>query len=522
MAEGRGAKEEVVLRRTDGRKTPQNFENAGPKMMNAQRLPNMLRHATVCVVVFAVVATAPDAAEARDLSRQQLAAHVLNRLAYGPGPGQVSDVHESGLEAWVKQQLRPESIEDSKLEEYLDRECPSLKMDLRQFQLLKRAEKEQRRQNERDIKRELVDSVLMRAVYGKRQFQEVIVRFWRNHFNVDVNKVPFLAAHYEENVLRKHAFGKFEDLLMATAKHPAMLVYLDNYRSRADGINENYARELMELHTVGVDNGYTQDDVIAVARVLTGWTCGWHRDDSGRETYGYYFAAGRHDTDPATVMDLELDGTGGEADGERLIRYLARHPNTARFISTKLCRYLVHDDPSEDLVDRIAGVFRSSGGDLRLVYRAIIASPEFKDAANYRSKFKTPFEFLVGALRCVDARIDSTDELTETLNFMGQPIYECEDPTGYYDRAESWLDPGVMIYRWNFTLRLVRDKVEGVKIGPKFARQVFRPGRETADQVMLAVLPEAVEVGTREMVSRASDPRVMVALALGSPSFQQQ
>jgi uncharacterized protein (DUF1800 family) len=455
----------------------------------------------------------------RKMSNVEAASHALNRLAFGPRPGQAVDVGRAGWEKWAEQQLQPESIDDRDCEKLLAKRCPSLSLSVSELQSLERNEGKQRQ----ILKQELVDSVILRAVYSKRQFNEVIVDFWRNHFNVDVNKVPFLATHYEENVLRKHAFGKFEDLLMAVAKHPAMLVYLDNYVSRGGNVNENYARELMELHTLGVDNGYTQNDVIALARVLTGWTCGWQETPSRGRTYGFIFNNGMHDDLPGTVVGLQLDGSGGVTDGEKAIRHLAHHDGTAHFISRKLCRYLVNDNPPKELVDRVAYVFRETDGDLTRVYRAIILGREFMDPKNYRAKFKTPFEFVIHVMRTTDAQIDSTEQLTRDLRLMGQSVYECLEPTGYYDQAEAWLDPGVMVYRWNFAIQLVQEKVPGVKIGREFAEEVLQP--KLSDQVkkiMQMTLPGVTDPATEKLISRTSDIRAMAALAIGSPAYQQQ
>jgi uncharacterized protein (DUF1800 family) len=364
----------------------------------------------------------------------------------------------------------------------------------------------------------------LRAVHSKRQFQEVIVEFWRNHLNVDVNKVPFLATHYEENVLRKYAFGKFEDLLLASARHPAMLVYLDNYVSNKKGVNENYARELMELHTLGVDNYYTQKDVVALAHVLTGWTCGWRDGPSGEKEYVSYFDAKAHDPVPGTVVGLELDGSGGMADGEKAIRHLANHEGTAQFICQKLCRYLVNDAPPGPLVDNVAEVFRKTGGDLREVYRAIIFSPDFLSPKCYRAKFKTPFEFTVSVLRTTDADITNPQPVFRELQLMGQPIYECVEPTGYSDQQEAWLDPGVMVYRWNFAIQLVTDKFDGAKIGSAFADEVLRPAMTARTRkVMYMTMPGVTDARTEKLLlAYTYDLRAMVAFALGSPSFQQQ
>ena len=461
--------------------------------------------------------------EPRQLGGFEEASHVLNRLAFGPLPGQVEELAKSDWKRWAETQLEPEKIDDGKLEEYLAGKYPTLQKSITKLEGEYRnlsGNNKARNQLRRDVERELVDIVLLRAVFSQKQFQQVIVEFWRNHFNVDVNKVPLLATDYENNVLNKFAFGKFEDLLMATATHPAMMYYLDNYVSNASNLNENYAREIMELHTLGVDNGYTQDDVINMARTLTGWTTGWQGAN-----YCFYFDPKIHHDQPVTVVGLQLDGQGGQADGERAIRHLAAHPNTARFISLKLCRYLVNDRPDDELVDRIAGVFQDTGGDLRQVYRAIIFSEEFVDSKNYRAKFKTPFEFVVSTLRATDSRIQSTNKLVKTLNLMGQPIYECLEPTGYYDQAEAWLDPGVMIYRWNFALDLVQNKVSGVRIGDDFAEQVQRSRKSASGRprvVLRLVMPASNDVATEKLVARASDVRVMVAAALGSPGFQQQ
>lgn len=458
----------------------------------------------------------------RPLGPNEMAVHVLNRLAFGPRPGQVAEVAQTGWRKWVEKQLHPESIDDSATEQLVRDRCPSLAMSLTE---LMDDPKDQQKRNKirRDRKEELIDSVILRAASSNRQFQEVMVEFWRNHFNVDFNKVPMLAGHFEENVIRVHCFGKFEDLLLATAKHPAMLVYLDNSVSRARGLNENYARELMELHTLGVDNGYTQKDVVALARVLTGWTVGWRPGASGRE-YGFVFEQRRHDYDPANVVGLELSGRKGMADGEAAIRHLAHHEGTAQFIVTKLCRYLVGDQPPQSLVDKVVAVFQKSGGDLRETYRAIVFSPEFGETKAYRSKFKTPFDFVISTLRIADAKVNASRRLAHELRLMGQPIYECVEPTGYSDAQEAWLDPGVLVYRWNLAIQLVTDKLPGVKVGSAFTDKVLKPSTQTgrARAVIDQIMPFAYDSRTERLVSQSNDLRTMIALALGSPSFQQQ
>jgi uncharacterized protein (DUF1800 family) len=487
------------------------------------------------LVLFSSAAAGP---EPRALGDREAAIHALNRLSFGPAPGQVDAVLKTGWRAWAEEQLRPEALDDRLVAKYLAEEYPSLAMDLRRLHetyLLphKRARSpaEERKLNEMrfslqtKLKKELGEAVLLRAVYSQRQFQEVIVAFWRDHLNVDANKVPYLATHYEEHVLRKHAFGKFEDLLLASAKHPAMLVYLDNHVSTAQGLNENYARELMELHTLGVDNSYTQQDVIELARVLTGWT--FVTPTAGAPVaeshYGFRFNESAHAAVPATVVGLRLDGKGGMLDGERAIRHLAHHPCTAHFLATKLCRYLVHDAPPRELVERVAGVFRRTGGDLPAVYRAIVFSPEFTDSRNYQAKFKTPFEYVVSALRVTGAEIAYGRVLLAELRRMGQPVYECSLPTGYADHAEAWLDPGVLVFRWQLAFHLADGTLKGVEVPSTFWEPLkdLAP-REQARKVLDAVLPGVSDLQTEQAVARAEDVPTMLALALGSPGFQQQ
>lgn len=450
----------------------------------------------------------------RRLTEKEATSHVLNRLAFGPRPGDVAYVSSLGWKNWVDEQLRPEAINDYLADSTIRKQCPSLALSLAELQQIGTDEKRVAK-----LKDELVASTIWRAAYGRRQLQEAVVDFWRNHFNVYFDKVPLLASHYETHVLRKHAFGKFEDLLLATARHPAMLVYLDNHVSRVGRLNENYARELMELHTVGVDNGYTQQDVVELARVLTGWTCGKRGDGE----YGFVFRSEMHDSGSASVMGLHVDGAGGEADGERTIRHLANHPNTARFISRKLCVRFIDDHPSDALVERIAETFLATGGDLREVYRAIANSPEFLGARHYRSKFKTPFEFVVSVLRTTGAEIESTERLAKELEIMGQPVYGCLEPTGYYDEAEAWLDPGVMVYRWNVAIALVLGNLDGVKVGNEFTEEVLQATQETRTKKILEhVLPAVSDTATKKLLLDTGDIREMVALALGSAAYQQQ
>lgn len=502
------------------------------------------------------------------LTDRQMAHHVLSRLAFGPRPGQVDDLIEVGWENWVKKQLDPQSLDDDQTDAVQHDSWPSLAMSMTDIFTTYRPpyptdreptpEEEEIRYNLRHkLKRELVESVLHRAIHSNRQFQEVIVEFWRNHFNIfqDKSDVQFLANHYEVNVLRRHAFGKFGNMLMASARHPAMLIYLDNVvsqkpltpieqrlvaryegrkrqpasviaRARHRGLNENYARELMELHTLGVDNYYSQFDVIEVARVLTGWSAGWSHGAEGQGEYGFIFRPHVHDERKKIVLGSRIPGRGVE-EGERLVRSLAKHRGTAKFISWKLCRFLVSDEPSERLVNQVAQVFRRSGGNLPKVYEAIIFSRDFLSRDNYRSKFKSPFELVVSALRVVDAKIENFDAIIHTLRMMGQPIYGCVDPPGYGDQAEAWLDPGVMVYRWDFALRLANGRIGGVSIPQSVIDSVSELSLDERTETLIKlIVPDELDTPTQSLlndaIKRQVATRPMMGVAIGSPMFQQQ
>jgi uncharacterized protein (DUF1800 family) len=250
-------------------------------------------------------------------------------------------------------------------------------------------------------------------------------------------------------------WGKFEDLLMATAKSPAMMFYLDNARSRSGAINENYAREIMELHTLGVDGGYTQKDVTELARVLTGWSI-----DRGSGQFAFHPFL--HDRGAKTVLGVRLEG--GIDEGERMIHVLAHHPSTAHHIAAKLCQRLVADDPPKALVDRVARTFLDSDGDLRATVKAVIDSPEFWAPKFYRAKVKTPFEYVISALRASNARVINPIPIARALQQIGEPLYGAQPPTGYSDKAEAWVNSGAEVSRMNFAVDLASNKLPGVRV----------------------------------------------------------
>ena len=337
---------------------------------------------------------------------------------------------------------------------------------------------------ERTVVQELLAQRLARDVYSNAQLQEVMTDFWLNHFNVYLRKneqMPYYLVSYERDIIRPLALGRFEDLLEAVAHSPAMLLYLDNAQSigphspaaerakraatrrpgagKADaGLNENYARELMELHTVGVNGGYTQADVTQVARVLTGWTV-----DRPQFGGGFLFAPMRHEPGSKTVMGVKFK-PGGEMEGRALLHMLATRPATAQFISRELAVRFVCDDPPQALVDRMAKAFLTTGGDIPSVLQSLFHSPEFWTASSYRAKVKTPLEFVVSALRASSASVQNYQPLVNALRQMGMPLYECIPPTGYKWDAADWVSTGELVNHMNFALMLAANRLPGITV----------------------------------------------------------
>jgi len=345
------------------------------------------------------------------------------------------------------------------------------------------------------IQDELVQAKLLRAVYSERQLEEVMTDFWFNHFNVFVGKGAdrLFLPNYEQDVIRPHALGKFEDLLVATAKSPAMLFYLDNWlsvgpnsmlalgiparpygpygpygprrfpnanakRKQQSGLNENYGRELMELHTLSVNGGYSQRDVTEVAKVFTGWTI-----DKPNEGGGFQFDPRKHEPGPKFVLGHRIKPKGQE-EGMEVLHMLATSPQTAHFIALKLAQRFVSDDPPPALVDRMAKTFEKKKGDIREVLSTLFHSPEFWDDSAYRAKVKTPLEFVASAVRATGADVDDARPLQNQLNKMGMPLYGAQPPTGYSMKADAWVNSSALLNRMNFALALTGGKIRGVKV----------------------------------------------------------
>ena len=413
---------------------------------------------------------------------------------------------------------------------------------------------------------ELAQGKLLRATYSERQLQEVLTDFWFNHFNVFAGKGAdhYDLTSYERDVIRPHVLGKFEDLLVATAQSPAMLFYLDNWLSvgpnsdlangiagpgrnwrrrankpvnqskgKRNGLNENYGRELMELHTLGVNGGYTQKDVTEVARVFTGWTV--RQPEKGS---GFFFDERMHEPGDKTVLGHKIKASG-EKEGLEVLHLLARDPSTARFLCSKLAMRFVSDNPPPALVDQMARTFAKKDGDIREVLQTMLKSPEFWANDTYRAKVKTPLEFVASALRASGAEISDATPIARDLQTMGMPLYGMQPPTGYSMKADTWVNSSALLGRMNFALALTAGRLKGTKVGPPPA-----PGDLADPQQILAALEDSLLAGdiSRQthdtIVGRLEDPQisrrklddparspdaaVIEGLLLGSPEFQRR
>ena len=371
------------------------------------------------------------------------------------------------------------------------------------------------------IQHDLYEAKIMRAVMSNRQLEEVLVDFWFNHFNVYLDKGPdrFLVPSYERDAIRPHVLGKFKDLLKATAEHPAMLFYLDNWQSaappregsrprgRVRGLNENYARELLELHTLGVDGGYTQKDIVEVARCFTGWTI---RDP--RTAGGFVFNERMHDKGEKVVLGVTIPAGGGQNDGLKVLDILVKHPSTARYISFRLAQRFVADQPPPALVERMAKRFRETDGDLKQVMRTMLDSKEFWSEGAFRAKMKTPLELVASAVRAVGADVQSAFALAQKIGELGQPLYRKQEPTGYSNSSEEWVNSAALLGRMNFALALTSNKVPGVKM---------TAGQKPSIEDILRVRPgPATQAAIQASGDKPADS--VIALALGSPEFQRR
>ena len=495
--------------------------------------------------------------EPREQTADQQVQHALNRLGFGARPGDVAKVREMGVDRWIALQLAPDRIDDRATDalvasyESYHRPTTDIVAAYREGQQALRQTQKQRAQqgdsgSKKDMRTELlradpalqerirrarrvvgdVQSVkLARAVASERQLQEVLTDFWENHFTVYTGKglTRLFVTEYDRDVIRPHAMGKFRDLLGAVAKSPAMLFYLDQFQSTVDslhhplrdarrprvrtalrgrGLNENFARELLELHTLGVDGGYGQRDVIEVARALTGWTM------NPRQQAEFVFRPEIHDADEKVVLGHRLPAGRGIEDGEQVLDILARHPATARFIARKLAIRLVSDDPPPALVDRAAQTFLRTDGDIREVVRTIVTSPEFFSRAAYHAKVKSPFELVASALRAIGAAPDTTPRSAQVVAFLGQPIFGHQAPNGWPETGEAWMNAGAILNRINFGLALAAGRIPGAGVARWPDASTLRGASrdQQVDAVVRAFLGGQASPDTREILASGENP----------------
>src|SRR5689334_2353987 len=526
--------------------------------------------------------------DTRELPADQQIIQALNRLTFGPRPGDVAKVRAMGLDNWIELQLHPDKINDNVMNDFVNAKYAALRQD--QNDLLKQYAVQQRER--REIKRDKADSTkgltaqdsamimeqrqlqngrrqvvtqlqssrVARAVDSERQLQEVMTDFWENHFNIYLAKgapEPYYLVDFDQNVIRPNALGKFRDLLEAVAKSPAMLFYLDNARSMADsteptlegangprmravpmrrgrfggilgmpmpmprqpqqqqqrqrqGLNENYGRELLELHTLGVDGGYTQQDVINVARAFTGWTI-----RPPAQGGGFIFRPHVHDAGAKVVLGHKLAAGRGIEDGEDVLDIVSRSPSTAHFIAFKLARRFVSDSPSKALVDHAAQVFLKTDGDIRETLRAIITSPEFFSQQAFRTKVKTPFEVVVSAARAMNAEPDPTPRSAQMIAYLGQPIFGHQAPNGWPETGDAWMNTGAILNRINFGMAAAAGRLPGIDVASQPAVDALESAtrEKQVDAVVSMVLNGMVSPDTRAVLMSGEHPLLSNASA---------
>jgi uncharacterized protein (DUF1800 family) len=536
---------------------------------------DMTQRFSVLVTYALLLATLP-ARAAAPLAPEQQAVHVLNRLAFGPKPGDIARVSRMGVQAYIESQLNPESIpypaaltERLRALDSVNRGAGELLGEFAAYQKQVRDEDEGAKQKRRaGIARITLDTAearMLRAVDSPRQLEEVMVDFWFNHFNVFAGKGAdrALIASYERDAIRPYVFGSFRALLGATAHHPAMLYYLDNYlstapgyvpggraklvaalapnapKAKARGLNENYARELMELHTLGVDGGYTQKDVTELARMLTGWTYDQRAMVRSGETFR--FDPQRHDAGTKTWLGREIPDQG-QREGEYALDVLAMHPATAHHLSYQLAQYFVDDNPAPALVERMARTYLDTKGDIRAVLRTLFASEEFMAPANLGAKFKTPYQFVVSAARASATPVTNVAPLLSAMSQLGMPLYGCQTPDGYKNTQDAWLNPDALTRRITFATALAAGRLPLASAPPSpamlaAARPIQGAAPAPAEAMTMAGAPAAAPVldaaqlqatlggaissRTQGMVAGSPEP-LRAAMLLGSPDFMQR
>jgi uncharacterized protein (DUF1800 family) len=509
----------------------------------------------------------------RELTADQQVLQVLNRLTFGPRPGEAAAVREMGVDRWIARQLDPQAIDDRETDAFIA-QFSSYKESIAELQRtipepnkvaaglrttanangapMTAADSVMIRDARRSANRVLLDVQTLRvarAEMSHRELEEVMTDFWLNHFTVYDRKgaqMRYYLGSFDRDVIRPHALGKFRDLLGAVAKSPAMLFYLDNWESAADsteptleprprgrtvlarattngnapppprrrasGLNENYGRELLELHTLGVDGGYSQQDVINVARALTGWSIA-----RGEEGSGFRFRPRLHDAGQKVVLGHVLPAGRAIEDGEDVLDIIARHPSTARYIARKLCQRLAGDAPPGELVSRAAETFTRTDGDIRQVVWTIVTSPEFYARAAYRNKVKSPFEVVVSSLRAMDAAPDTSPRTAQLIARMGEPIFGHLAPDGYPETGESWMNTGAILNRINFGLAVAAQRVPGATLDrwPEYRTLATASRAGQVDGVVSSILGGDASPDTRAILLSGEHPLLNAAHVSG-------
>ncbi len=424
---------------------------------------------------------------------------LLSRAAFGPWPGDLERVRALGRDAWIEEQLRPDALEDHACD-----------LRSRRFESVFCEAGTAWEFEPAVLRRELAQHALLRAVYTRRQLQEVMVGFWTDHFNVDLGKGDciHLKPTDDRTVIRPNALGRFRDLVRASVTSGAMLVYLDGAASTGRAPNENHARELLELHTLGVHGGYGQGDVREVARCLTGWTV--KLDGFGRGRVA--FDPARHDDGPKTVLGTVIPAGLGAGDVDRVVDLVTRHPSTARHVATKLARRFVADEPEPALVELVARAFSESDGDLVPTLRTLLRSEPFQAAR--ATKLKRPFQLVASALRALGADTTAGDDVLERLGRMGQSPFSHPTPDGYPDRADAWT--GALLFRIDFAVALARGEIASACVDLPALRRALGT-RDAMFGHLLGRAPTSAEARALTDVSSDDLPGVLLA----SPAFQR-
>jgi uncharacterized protein (DUF1800 family) len=522
---------------------------------------------------------APDA-----LTEDEQVSHVLSRFTLGASADLHAAVRRQGWRPWLKAQLAARASKPAGVLERM-KPFPSLQMTLpeiweqygrRRGQAKTAEEKKAAQRLSNEPRKEVLVGTVISAVYDDVPVRQAAADFFRNHFSVDITKgnLKLFLTTWERDLIQGQSLGNFGDLLDATARHPAMLFFLDNHLSRRPvtpeelermrawaakrgkleqaerrleiaaqrGLNENYARELLELHTLGVDNYYTQEDIINVAKCLTGWTIARPKAQPRSDTKGFWFARNMHSGGDKPFLDgvVKANPADPEAEGQQVLDTLKAHPGTARFLAWKLCRWFVNDNPSDAMVQRVAAVFTKTQGDLAQVFLAIAEDPEFCKRENFRVKFKRPWEYVISALRVTGADVQHYRGVLSALEELHEPLYRCADPAGYYGQAEAWCDPGALAPRWAFANDLVSGRLRGVRVPPALFSGLpedtpeewvgilagrILPGGNLSKETHARI--DAMVEGMAKRKKRGKSrpalvARLIVASLIGSPDFQKQ